>query len=802
MIIYHNIPALNSWRNLTSNNSAMAKSLEKLSSGLRINRAADDAAGLAISERMRSQIRGLNQAVRNAQDGISLIQTAEGALNESHSILQRMRELANQAANGTLTASDRAALQEEMNLLRDELDRISNTTEFNTKKLLNGTAAALTASDKLSTQIFVRDGLRTVDQFGQKVISNGNYELKIGVHELGQAEVQKSSVFMVKHQYNGIENLALDSTAGNTIVGAKNYVAGSYELTTTVGVAGTSAVASATQFYTSGGAGSIFGSDAAGVTLTELSDGNETTNYNSLIEITSIVEDDTTPGQYNITYRVSTHAYDTDGTYQFMQNTQTISLTSGDNTATLNTGIIAGTTTAASTYDFEFAEGTLNTLRVGDKMIVNIKADGIDIDPAHTFTLEDVDDANHTVSQTYVNGYFDKTQRTFNLYSLDAATGTAYNGTVSFGYDYSYAENMSATFDISPAFGRAASLDTRLYDISAFWDESGNFMLTDPQKITLTQGDGKQTSVTLDSNDTIFTLQQKLNNAIRDGLDQGKYVSEDRQTDFVKFVYNSNDDAEFANKTGYSVNGTFVVQSAVAGAGGEIRFAAEEDLLKAMALATIQSSRENTFNVWVKDAHSTDPYEIAPNATIAGNLLVGVLHPNVDVRFDSNASIQSITDLNSATGLFQLQAEADQTKLHTTTVHMADNTLVFQIGANPNQDVNAAIGDMGAEALGVSNILITDQVSASNALSKISVAIDRVSSERAKMGAMQNRLEHTINNLGVAAENLTAAESRIRDVDMASEMMNLTRLQILTQAGTAMLAQANMMPQNVLTLLR
>ncbi|GAF26469.1 flagellin and related hook-associated proteins [Moorella thermoacetica Y72] len=138
MIINHNIFALNAYRNLTVTNNNMAKAMEKLSSGLRINRAADDAAGLAISEKMRGQIRGLNQAVRNAQDGISMIQTAEGALNETHAILQRMRELAAQAANDTLTPDDRTQIQKEINQLTEEIDRIGRTTEFNTQALLDG----------------------------------------------------------------------------------------------------------------------------------------------------------------------------------------------------------------------------------------------------------------------------------------------------------------------------------------------------------------------------------------------------------------------------------------------------------------------------------------------------------------------------------------------------------------------------------------------------------------------------------------------------------------------------------------
>ncbi|MBB5149724.1 flagellin N-terminal helical domain-containing protein [Ureibacillus thermosphaericus] len=138
MRIQHNISALNTHRNLSFNNSQAAKNLEKLSSGYKINRAGDDAAGLAISEKMRGQIRGLDMASKNAQDGISLIQTAEGALNETHAILQRMRELAVQSANDTNTDEDRQQLQKEVSALLTEITRISTDTEFNTQKLLNG----------------------------------------------------------------------------------------------------------------------------------------------------------------------------------------------------------------------------------------------------------------------------------------------------------------------------------------------------------------------------------------------------------------------------------------------------------------------------------------------------------------------------------------------------------------------------------------------------------------------------------------------------------------------------------------
>ena len=171
MRINTNVAAMNTYSRLTAANTAKSNSLAKLSSGLRINKAGDDAAGLAISEKMKSQIGGLTQAKRNAQDGISLVQTAEGALNETHSILERMRDLAVQGSNGTLTSSDRGSINKELKALHQELTRIADTTQFNTQKLFadnkgNGKVTAKTftfqiganAGQSLSVAITAMDG--------------------------------------------------------------------------------------------------------------------------------------------------------------------------------------------------------------------------------------------------------------------------------------------------------------------------------------------------------------------------------------------------------------------------------------------------------------------------------------------------------------------------------------------------------------------------------------------------------------------------------------------------------------------
>ncbi|QAV33448.1 flagellin [Fervidobacterium changbaicum] len=217
MRINHNLSALNAWRQITLTDSDMKKVLERLSSGLKINRASDDAAGLAISEKMRGQIKGLEMAVKNAQDAISLIQTAEGALNEVHSILQRMRELAVQAASDTNTDVDRSSIQAELDQLREEIDRIARSTEFNTKKLLNG---------NLESFRFTPDA---------KVVSQGNIDLNVTavssaasvvegtfVVEVGQFKGNVTSaldVRVVLVQSTGVTTVVIDYSQASVVVG-------------------------------------------------------------------------------------------------------------------------------------------------------------------------------------------------------------------------------------------------------------------------------------------------------------------------------------------------------------------------------------------------------------------------------------------------------------------------------------------------------------------------------------------------------------------------------------------------------
>lgn len=229
MRINHNIAALNTHRQLNSASNAQSKSMEKLASGMRINRAGDDAAGLAISEKMRAQVRGLDQSSKNAQDGISLIQTAEGALNETHDILQRMNELATQAANGNLQSEDRTAIGDEITQLNSEIDRIASSTNFNGKKLLDGNfGVQLDTTATTGTGIKVgSDGVTSIDISGAKAsttftmtfdtdkytLDDGNGNTQTVSLADGNAGVANFDKLGVKISFNG-------SQAGATVVGS------------------------------------------------------------------------------------------------------------------------------------------------------------------------------------------------------------------------------------------------------------------------------------------------------------------------------------------------------------------------------------------------------------------------------------------------------------------------------------------------------------------------------------------------------------------------------------------------------
>ena len=225
MIINTNMGSLNAQRNLNASSLAMQKSLQKLSSGYRINSAADDAAGLAISEKLRGQVRGSEQAQRNALDGISLLQTAEGALNETHSILQRMRELAVQASNGTLATADRTAVQTELNELTDEIDRIGKSTSFNSSPLIDGTLSTMNlqigANDNADQLLTISLGDSTAT--GLLIVTDTSTTV-LAAASITNIDDAIETVSTQRSQIGAWQN-RLEHTINNLAIGAENMTA-------------------------------------------------------------------------------------------------------------------------------------------------------------------------------------------------------------------------------------------------------------------------------------------------------------------------------------------------------------------------------------------------------------------------------------------------------------------------------------------------------------------------------------------------------------------------------------------------
>jgi flagellin len=339
--------------------------------------------------------------------------------------------------------------------------------------------------------------------------------------------------------------------------------------------------------------------------------------------------------------------------------------------------------------------------------------------------------------------------------------------------------------------GLTARASQTLKEIDQFYDANGKFMLDSDQQITITQGDGKQATFNISGSDTLQMVAQKFIDAVvktgANGLGQNEITGVSANTANVMSFIGSTGSGSLA------VSGSFVLSSAKVGDDGNLNIIADQAILNAFGFNETRAASDSTYNVNITNA--TTGSQIVTNATVNGNQVLGLLNKNVDITFDTNASTSQ--SFNTGSGYFSAGFDATAN----TYVHLVNNSQTFQIGANELQNMDAAIGNMRAASLGVDNIQITNVRDAGKSITKIDQAIARVSDQRATLGAVQNRLDHTNNNLGVATENITASESRIRDANMAKEMMEFTRLNILTQASNAMLAQANQQPQQVLQLL-
>ncbi|MDR1622662.1 MAG: flagellin, partial [Synergistaceae bacterium] len=639
------------------------------------------------------------------------------------------------------------------------------------------------------------------DQFGQKSAAEGNYKITINA-KTGVGEVKKTDIFKIKHGatdeamvLHKVNAEAADVTAitGRDLVPKGEYtvslgdavVAGAFEQTAFKG----GAAATDNDPLTGGTVPTLVHSDLGGASIS-----------------VEVVKKETIGADEFLTYNVKANVLALDGSTFAVEKSYILNGTTLDsaNLGTMSSYLEGVTLEAAAAHD------------VGYKSIYNLASDTTTAPNANkSIKVTAPNSSDATGPGTAADNVFHieagkvagKTVD-FMTYHLDEVTGDIRTVTTSITFDTGFDDasaNGTLTNPDSTGTGTAgaytakgnsaagiigstAAESTKLYDIDKFWNSEGRFLLEDPQTLTITQGNGKQATVTLYQNDTIKSLISKLNKAIGTDLGQSAYLDGVDSTSF----------ARFGNASVYSgalsVDGTIVISSAVTGSAGELSFAGDEDLIKALSLNVLKASTESDYEVTIADAHSGQVF--VQNEQVTGNKLIGLVHENIDVVFDSMLGI-TVSNIDDA-GYFEYSYAED----NVITLHLADNTTVFQIGANEGEDMGINVGDMRAEALGLDKVLVTDRESAARSITIIDNAIDKVSTQRAKIGAYQNRLEHSITNLTIASENLTAAESRIRDTDMAKEMMNFTKLQIMLQAGTSMLAQANTLPQNILSLVR
>ena len=760
--IVNNPTAIGAQGGVNNVNNALAKTIKSLSTGLRINTAADDASGLAVSEKLRGQISGLGKAATNAQDAISMLQTAEGAMGSMTSMVQRIRELAVQAGDPAYTTNDRAMLQLEVDQLKDEIDRVSNSAEFNTKKLLNGDAAAIWSASSDDIEAIVKGAP-----------AEGNYKLTYDV-DPGQNSVYKSNIMRL-----GEGQMSYDINSNGTSItkfdNIQGMLRGSDVQVTVKGTAATTAsavVTGATGNFSS--AVTLAGFEAASAAVTG--------NNSYTIEIEAVGSKTAANTAAQIKFRV--------------MNTKT-GVMSEWMTATVGTngGIIGASSQAtfrnlAGIANSVFASSATQTFdpaatwEDGDKMLVSVGGARASSSGAATIQIGSTGATMHiTANATSPES---PTKHTIYTAQMDEA-GNVYYGSMEITLEKGKVVSGTASIDILGT-GDVASKYTKLSQLEQFTNNDGRMVLSNTQEITIYAGNGKTAKVTLEGSDTIADLEDKLSSAIIEQLDMGAANDNPNATNvnrnLVKYV-------EEPTGGDHAVQGTFVIQTAVLGEDSNLTFVGDEAVLTALGITQIQEAADSALNVRVNDAHNG---QFIGEDTITDGRLRNVIQ-GVDV----NIAPESAADVDFIDGKMVF---TDKPGSQVNFLHIKDNATKAAVGANEGQVIDISIGRLDTVGMGIEGVNVATFDGAQKALSKLDMALEQISAARATAGAQMNRLEYTINNLNTTRENMVSAESRIRDLDIAQASSDLAAQQVLLQSATAMLAQANQIPSYAAQLLQ
>jgi flagellin len=816
-VIGTNVLSLNAQRNLNSSGTSLATSLQRLSSGLRINSAKDDAAGLAISNRMTAQIRGLNQAARNANDGISLAQTAEGDLAAITTGLQRIRELAVQSANATNSATDRAALQAEAAQLIAEIDRVSVASSFNGVTLLDGTFTSqqfqVGANSGQTINVASIASARTAD-LGQSNTATSAGTAVAGAVSAGDLTVNGNAVAATARDAAAIA-AAINTAASDVTATATNsqsvtfntVQSATFQTATTLDVSGstfTSAVSNASNAVAEVFTGSAALATALAVgtsTYTATAAFTGQTNFSVAADNVSFTVSDGNGGTSNI-------VLDADYTNQtgvlaeinadLDAGTADVDATivGGDLVLTANTAGSARTVATSAYTSTNIADFVTGTETVDGRDQYDFSAQtvsfnvAVDGGAAQTVTLN-TDTTNQTGFLAAINGQLAGATATVSADRLvltsNNASGTsdiavsAYNGNVD-GAQQTIADFTAGT---TTTAGAAAVADTFTLELD------GNQVLS-------TAGvAGASTTVNAAAISAAIT-------SFIDNDSSGNYS-------YTGTTYGTDLIISRADGQDTSLN----ISSNFGGTAGQLAGAA---LQQSTNGTTAAESTAPTYTFTI-DGNALDFTTDGANGEITGSEVAALIdsisgytasYSGTDLTIGnadgSNIDIADTgSDSDGAEGLAGGAAGGGtSTTLYGSVSITTDNGVSLTIGGTTPGNAGLTAGSTAATFSGVTvaNTDISSVSGANDAIVSIDAALDTINSSRGDLGAIQSRFESVVSSLSTTAENLSAARSRIQDADFASETAALTKAQILQQAGISILAQANSQPQLVLSLLQ
>ncbi|MFA5679577.1 MAG: flagellin [Pseudomonas sp.] len=756
LTVNSNIASLNAQRNLGTSTSNLSTSLERLASGSKINSAKDDAAGLQISNRLTSQINGLNVAVKNANDGVSIAQTAEGAMQESTNIMQRMRDLALQSANGSNSDTERAALQQEFSALSGELTRIAETTAFGGKKLLNGTMGNTSFQIGSNANETVSFGLSSVSASALK--GTFSSATATGVDPAGLSAKVTGTPVGGTAQVSGTGFTAITAatpgSAGNLSINGTNVAltaanggdaAAVVAAITAAGIAGVTATETGGQVVLTSATDITIGGDAA--TVAAVGVGSSTATLAAPAVVTGgafTAIDGTSEGNLNI-------------------NGFNVALADGDDLAAVETKINAAITNSDITgVTVDISSGVLELSSAANIVIAG---------DAATLTAVGV-----TAGTTNATAAADATSTGTGFAAITGASGTAGNLSIN---GTNVAVNATNGADVDALV--AAINGENIAGVIAS-NEGGQLQLNSSSAITIggaaaTVGAIGLTAGTTNPSASSLTATSPLTTA-----------------------------------GSINVNGTAVSWD---GTGTYADLMADLEAIEGVDAASFEGGRltlssENGQNITLADATGGSLKALGLSAGESKAKLgenTSITLNGTEIKFSKGSDLDAIvTAINTAsTGVSASKTAEGTLELFSgnesfTVADGAAGTGLTALGLTA-----AAAGDGKHTGVvvesSISNLDITSEKGAQQAISVLDGAMQQIDSERAKLGAVQNRFESTISNLQNIAENASAARGRVMDTDYAAESANLAKNQIMQQAGTAMLAQANQLPQAVLSLL-